>query len=266
MFRYLPLVAKNCWRNRRRTTLTILSIAASLSLLGILVAVYAAVYLSDITPAQALRLAVRNKVSLVFSMPESYGEKIKRTPGVREVTTMQWFGGVYKDEKPENMFSRFAIEPDKFFTVYSEINLPEEQKAAFQKERTACVLGKSLGKKLNINLGDRVTLQGDIFPVTLEFTVRGIFEAPEDDEVLYFHRKYLEESVGGRLKGEVGMYMILAERAEAVPGIGRRFWFSLLSDLTPEQVLFAPVWQIARDTEAQEKQLSRVAALFEEPK
>src|SRR2546429_4476599 len=85
MLRYFPLVMKNAWRNRRRTVLTILSIAASLSLLGILMAIYAAFYFSAPPPAQALRLVVRNKVSLVFPMPEAYREKIGRIPGVQEV-------------------------------------------------------------------------------------------------------------------------------------------------------------------------------------
>ena len=34
MFRYLPFVLKNSWRNRRRTLLTIVSISVSLCLLG----------------------------------------------------------------------------------------------------------------------------------------------------------------------------------------------------------------------------------------
>ncbi len=121
MLRYLPLIAKNAWRNRRRTILTILSIAASLSLLGILMAIYAAFYVSEPPPAQALRLAVTNKVSLTFSMPEAYREKIKQIPGVREVMAEQWFGGMYKDRRPENLFARFAIEPDKIFTIRSEM-------------------------------------------------------------------------------------------------------------------------------------------------
>src|SRR4051794_34863290 len=127
MLRYLPLVIKNAWRNRRRTILTILSIAASLSLLGILMAIYAAFYVTAPPAAQALRLAVTNKVSLVFPMPEAYREKIKRVPGVREVTVQQWFGGIYKNDRPENVFARFAIEPDKIFTVRGEMRLPEEQ-------------------------------------------------------------------------------------------------------------------------------------------
>src|SRR5258705_12193797 len=158
MFRYLPLIAKNCWRNRRRTILTILSVGASLSLLGILVAVYAAVYIADTPPDQALRLAVRNKVSLVFSMPEAYGQKIKQVPGVREVMAQQWVGGIYKDEKPNNIFPRLACEPEKIFTIHGEMKLPEEQKVAFQRDRTGALIGKGLEKKLNVHLGDRITL------------------------------------------------------------------------------------------------------------
>ena len=221
MLRYFPLIAKNAWRNRRRTILTILSIAASLSLLGILMAIYTAFYASEPPPAQALRLAVRNKVSLVFPLPEAYQEKIKRIPGVREVMAQQWFGGVYKDSRPENLFARFAIDPDKIFTVRSETALPEEQKTAFQRERTSCLIGKQLSEKINAHLGDRITLQGDIFPVTLELTVRAIYDTEQNNETLYFHRKYLDESIQGAMKSQVGMFMVLADSADSVPHIVR---------------------------------------------
>jgi putative ABC transport system permease protein len=219
MFGFLPLIAKNCWRNRRRTTLTILSIAASLSLLGIFMAIYAAFYLTEPPPEQALRLTTRNKVSLVFTMPEAFRDRIKRVPGVREVMISQWFGGMYIDNRPEHLFARFAIEPDRIFTVRGEMNLPEEQKIAFQKERTACLIGRQLAEKINKHLGDRITLQGDIFPITLELTVRAIFDTEENNEVLYFHRKYLDESINGAMKNMAGMFTILAESADAVPRI-----------------------------------------------
>src|ERR1017187_10202735 len=64
MFRFLPLVLKNCWRNRRRTLLTIASISVSMCLLGVMIAMYHALYLSDATPEQALRVVTRNKISL----------------------------------------------------------------------------------------------------------------------------------------------------------------------------------------------------------
>ena len=220
MFRYIPLVIKNSWRNRRRTTLTVLSIGASLSLLGVLMAVYHAFYLSETPPDQALRLAVRHRVSLVFSMPESYGEKIRRIPGVREVMTQQWFGGVYKDRRdPANMFARFAIEPDKLFTIRGEITMPEDEKVFFQRERASCIIGRPLAERLGLKAGDRITIQGDIFPLDLEFVIAGLFDAPENNEVLYFHRKYLDEGLGSMLKGTAGLFAVLADSAGAVPRI-----------------------------------------------
>ncbi|HYE72422.1 MAG TPA: hypothetical protein VEF04_03790, partial [Blastocatellia bacterium] len=64
MFRNLGLVLKNSLRNRRRSLLTIASVAASLCLLGVLLAVYHAFFYSEPTADQALRLITRNRISL----------------------------------------------------------------------------------------------------------------------------------------------------------------------------------------------------------
>ncbi len=245
MLGYITLIAKNCWRNRRRTTLTILSIAASLSLLGIFMAIYAAFYMSEPSPAQALRLATRNKVSLVFTMPESYGEKIKRVPGVRDVMMQNWFGGVYIDDRPEHMFARMAIEPEKVFTIMGEIRVPEDQKVAFQKDRTGCLIGRALADKINKHIGDRITIQGDIFPVTMEFTVRAIYDAEENNETFYFHRKYLDESVSGALKSTAGMFLILADSADSVPHIAQAVDDEFRNSTTPTKTETERAFQLS---------------------
>ena len=219
MFRHLPLILKNSWRNRRRTLLTILSVGVSLCLLGILMAIYHAFYFSEPNASQALRLVTRNKVSLAFPMPQSYREKIRQIPGVQEVGISQWFGGVYIDRRPEHMFARFAVEPDKIFTIHGEMTIPEDQKKAFQQERTACIAGRLLAEKYNWHLGERITLQGDIFPVTLELTLRGVFEHADNPEVLYFSREYLEESLPLGRRGNAGTFNILARSTEDVPRI-----------------------------------------------
>src|SRR6476620_10894836 len=115
MLRYFPLIAKNAMRNRRRSILTICSVGASLCLLGVLMAIYNAFFFTPPTPEQARRLATRNRISLANVMPIAYREKMLKVRGVREVMVSQWFGGVYKE--PKNMFSRFATEPDRMFTV-----------------------------------------------------------------------------------------------------------------------------------------------------
>jgi putative ABC transport system permease protein len=217
--RHIPLILKNCWRNRRRTILTILSVGVSLCLLGILMAIYHAFYFSEPSPGQELRLVARNKVSLAFPMPQFYAQKIKQLPGVREVGISQWFGGKYIDDRPEHMFARFAVEPDKIFTLRGEVTIPEDQKKAFQQERTACVVTRSLAQKFNWHLGDRITIQGDIFPVNLELTLRGIFDDPRDVDVLYFQRHYLEESQPLARRGTAGTLNILANTTDDVPRI-----------------------------------------------
>ena len=222
MFRYLPLILKNSWRNRRRTTLTILSISVSLCLLGVLMAIYHAFYMSDASPSQALRLVVRHKVSLTFALPQSYRENIRRIPGVKEVGTSSWFGGVYKDKRdPQNMFARFAVEPEKILVIRSEMQIPEDQKTAFLRDRAGALIGKALADKLNFHIGDKIPIQGDIYPVNLDLTVRAIYEAPVDDQILYFNREYLEQGLVERRRGMIGTFYILADSAAAVPRIAQ---------------------------------------------
>lgn len=219
MARHLPLILKNCWRNRRRTLLTVASIGVSLCLLGVLMAIYHAFYFSDPPPGSALRLVTRNKVSLAFPMPQSYRDKIKQISGVREAGISQWFGGKYIDDKPEHMFARFAVEPDRIFAIRPEISMTDEERKAFQQERTACIASKSLADKFNWKPGDRITIMGDIFPVNLELTLRGVFDDPRESDILYFQRDYLEESLPLERRGNAGTINILANTTDDVPRI-----------------------------------------------
>ncbi len=222
MFRYLPLIVKNCWRNRRRTTLTIVSIGASMCLLGVLVAVYHALYLSDATPDQALRLVTRNRVSLTLPIPLFYQDRIRQVPGVKETMTSQWFNGVYKDARdPKNFFARFGVEPEKLFQIYSELRIPEDQKQAFIHDRTGTVIGRDLANKFNFHIGDRITIIGDIYPGNLELTVRGIFDSPRKSEMLYFNWAYVREGLPESRKGEVGTFIILCDNAGVVPRVAQ---------------------------------------------
>ena len=222
MFRFLPLIVKNCWRNRRRTTLTIVSIGASMCLLGVLVAVYHALYLSDATPDQALRLVTRNRVSLTLPIPLFYQQRIQQIPGVKQTMTSQWFNGVYKDARdPKNFFARFGIEPAKLFSIYSELKIPEDQKQAFLHDRTGTVIGRDLANKFNFHIGDRITLIGDIYPGNLELTVRGIFDSPRKSEMLYFDWAYVREGLPESRKGEVGTFVILCDNAAIVPRVAQ---------------------------------------------
>jgi putative ABC transport system permease protein len=220
--RYFPLVLKNTLRNRRRSVLTVLSIAASICLLGVLMAMYHAFYFSEPSAQSALRLITINRISLANVMPVSYMESIKAVPGVREVAIFQWFGGIYKDSDFKNFFARFAVEPSKVFVTHPEYRVPEEQKQAFIRDRTGCMVGRPLAQRYGWKLGDKVTIIGDIFPVTLEFTIRAIYDAPRDNENLLFHWEYLRESTPVMRRDRTSSFVVLADSPESVPRIAKQ--------------------------------------------
>jgi putative ABC transport system permease protein len=159
----------------------------------------------------------RNKVSLAVPMPGFYEDKIKAVSGVSEVSRSQWFGGVYKD--PKNFFAQFGVEPDKFFIIRPEMSLPEDAKKAFITERTACIAGRKLADQYHWKVGDRITLQGTIFPMNLELTLRGIYDAPIANDVLYFNWDYLDKSLPLGRQSQVGTFNILADSTDDVPRI-----------------------------------------------
>ncbi len=218
MASFISLIWKNAIRNRRRSLLTIASIAASFCLLGVLLAIYVALFLStDTSPVGARRLVTRNRISLTQIMPISYEAKIRQVPGVETIMAYQWFGGVYKE--PKNFFARFACEPDQLFKIYPDYKIDENEKKAFLADRAGTVLGRDLADKFNIKVGDKITLKGDIFPVDLEFNVRGLFDADKNEEVMWFNIDYLWKSLPADRRDFAGTYLMLGQSAEDGPAI-----------------------------------------------
>jgi putative ABC transport system permease protein len=203
-------VSKNAFRNKRRSILTILSIAFSLLLLTLMMTLWRSFYMDDGSAESAERLVVRHKVSLTFALPGYYREKIRSLPGVVAVVPVSWFGGLYKDDKPENFFAQFSTDPEEFFKVYRDVNIPPDQVTAWQRDRQGVIVDDTLAKKYGWKLGDRIVLQGTIYPVNPELYIRGIFHAVPDDQSIYFHTQYLEEAVSFA-KGKAGTFGILAD-------------------------------------------------------
>ena len=204
-------VRKNAFRNLRRTFLTIGSMAFSLLLLSFLMSVWRAFYSNDLRSEQSqMRLIVRHKVSLTNLIPISYRNDIRHIPGVTHVVPFNWFNGVYKDSKPENFFARFGVDPDEFFDVYTELSIPQDQKEAWMRDRAGCVADEALAKKYGWKVGDRIVIQGDIYPIRLELTLRGIFTAKVSNNSLYFNWKYVEEGVSFA-KDRAGLFGVMVD-------------------------------------------------------
>jgi putative ABC transport system permease protein len=228
--KFLPLIFRNALRNRRRTILTVLSISMSLFLISTLRTLLEQLESPPLTAESATRVLTRHQTSLANILPISYRDKIRRMPGVAEVSAYQWVGGVYKD--PANFFAQFAVDADRFFNVYSDIHpQTEEQKQAFMKEKTAALAGVSLAKRYGWNLGDRITLKGTIFPADVELIVRGLVDGGGSENLLLLRHDYLNE-LWDNYDGS-GVFVVRVRSAEEIPAVIESIDSTFVSSTAP---------------------------------
>ena len=209
-------ILKNALRNKRRAMLSVLSVAVSLFLLVTLMVALRELTLPPEDIGAALRVVVRNKVSLANPLPARQRPIIEKVPGVEAVSPFTWFGGSFKNEELTT-FAQFAMDPTKLRVLFTEFKMPDDQYEAFQKDMRACVLGKLTADKYKLKLGDHITLASTIYPATLEFHIAGIYSGTIDDRNMLFHHKYFDEAIGDQ--GTVGMWWVKVRSAEDMPRV-----------------------------------------------
>jgi putative ABC transport system permease protein len=189
----LPLIFANLRRRRLRTVLTVLGVMLATFLFATLRSVVTTLN-AGAEVASASRMVVQHATALVFPLPMSYRERLAAVPGVTAVTWANWFGGQYGDGKI--FFAQFAIDPETYLPIYSEISAPPDQREAFVHERTAAMVGKGLMEKFGWHIGQDVTIRGTIFPGDWTFTIRAVYTPAVraiDDRTFFFHYDYLDE-------------------------------------------------------------------------
>lgn len=219
--KYLGLLLANLRRKKTRTILTVGSFAVALFLFGMLAAIHFAFY-QGVEVAGADRLVVINRVSIIQPLPLSYRERLLQLAGVQAVTSANWFGGVYQDER--NFFPQFAVDHDSYREMFPEFVIDDEQWRAFAGDREGCVVGAALAQRYGWKLGDRIPIRGTIFPGTWEFNIRAVYRGsrPGDDEgQFWFRRDYLEERGPQWVKGLVGWYTVRVGNAADASVVSR---------------------------------------------
>jgi putative ABC transport system permease protein len=218
--KFLTLVLKSAARTKRRTVLTITSVALAVFLFASLRAVLDG-FNAATEGSSSTRIVTIRSTSLIFSMPVSHANGIRNTPGVEDLAWANWFGGIYKD--PQNFFAQFAIEPESYLRMYPEIILSPDQKQAFLDDRTGCIVGEGLARRFGWKLGDRIVLQVGIPTYgtqDFDFTIRGIYRAggsAVDSQTMMFQWKYADER--SLEKGQVGWYVVKVDAPDNAPRV-----------------------------------------------
>jgi putative ABC transport system permease protein len=239
------LILRNALRHKLRTGLTMLGIVIAVLAFGLLRTVVDAWY-AGAEAASSTRLITRNAISLIFPLPLTYAERVRKVPGVKAISYANWFGGIYQE--PKNFFPQFAVDAHTYFDLYPEFMVEPAQLKEFKRDRKGCIVGRKLANQYGWKVGDSIPIKGTIFPGTWEFVVRGIYKGkePSTDEVqFFFHWDYLNETMKAtapRRANQIGiMFARIADpglAAQVSQEIDRTFRNSLAETLTETEKAF----------------------------
>ena len=208
----LRLLLKNLLRNRRRTLLTLASVAASITLLVVFCATYRYMNAPPTPSGFDLVLMVGPRTSLMVPLPLSYRERIAKLRGVAAVTPLNWFDARYGSD--ETFLPAFACDPETIMKLF-EWKLPANQRQAFLREKVALVAGRKVAEKYGWKVGDHVNLHSPSYNVTLDLVLRGIYSSSDEESNMAFHWDFLNDALGHPNKP--GAYWVLAQTPRDVP-------------------------------------------------
>jgi putative ABC transport system permease protein len=200
----LKLISRNTFRHPLRTGLTILGLTIAVMAFAIIRTTVSSWYAAS-QAASPNRLITRHAVSLTFTLPIAYQDKIARVDGVTGISHAMWFGGIYVD--PKNFFPQFAVDGDTYLDLYPEYIIAPEQMEDFLKQKNAVIIGQRLADRFGWSLGDQVRLTGTIFPGDWDFVIRAIYSGAKEntDETIWHMRyDYLDERMRAEAPGRAG--------------------------------------------------------------
>ena len=213
--KYFALVFKNLMRSKRRTFLTVLSIAVSLFIFSALVSLptVANEILGD--TASSTRIATHNKAGLTYNIPIAYKQRVAAVPHVEAVVAESWFGGVYHEVYDQ--FPNLAVDPEQVDVMWPDWGISKDQFEQFKKIRTACLVGGGTMKRFHLHLGQQIQLKGTAYPFNVTLTIVGRISGKAPSDFLLFRRDYLEEAAGR--PGFVGNMWVRVDKPENVPQV-----------------------------------------------
>ncbi len=211
--KFFALILKNLFRNKRRTVLTVFSIAVSLFIFSALVSLPTVANQILADTAASNRIVTHNKSGLTYSIPIAYRQKIAIMPHVVATASMSWFGGILHEVTDQ--FPNMAMDHEQADVLFPDWGLTPQEWDQFKKLRTACVVGADTMKRFNLKIGQQIILKGTVYPFNVTLNIVGEMKGRSQRPFIYFRRDYLEEAAGR--PGFVSDIWVLADKSDNVP-------------------------------------------------
>jgi putative ABC transport system permease protein len=217
--KYFHLIWRNVFRKLLRTSLTAFSIVVVLVLIVILASLLKAMQTDPSGGKGANRLVVQHATGLGNFLPLSQRQRIEQIPGVVAVSPEIWFGGVYKDDRPENWIGQLSADPDIYFDkIFDDAKIDPQVNAEWKATRNGFVAGETIAKKFGWKKGDHIILKGTYIPLNADLVYIGPFNAGDESNI-FFHNEYLNQSSWFGANKYTGLYYLKVASGEDVPRV-----------------------------------------------
>ena len=217
--KYLHLIWRNVFRKKTRTFLTTSSIILVLVLIVTLVSLLRAMEQDPSGGRGSNRIVVQHATGLANFLPLSQRQRIEQIPGVVAVTPQIWFGGVYKDDRPENFFGQLSCDPEIFFSrIFDDAVIAPEVEKTFRENRNAFVAGRALENKFHWKPGDHIQVRGTYIPVTLDLVYAGHYVAGDESNI-FFSNEYLNQAKWFGANRVTGIYYVKVASGGDIPRV-----------------------------------------------
>jgi putative ABC transport system permease protein len=225
--KYLTYILRNARRNPVRSLLTIAQTAICLFLTMILLSFFAVYDQANASTRISNRIASLNSNGFAGMIPISRLPEIAELDGVKAASPFSWIGAKYQDSIMP--FAQFAVDPNTVFTIMDELTISRDQLEAFQNDKEGCVIGRKLALDKGLEVGKKLPLKGDAYPIDLDLTICGIYDGPYNrdlrmclvrfdsfDEKLKRSIRQSTSSKGTPGSGNAGMVFIKCKSADAM--------------------------------------------------
>jgi putative ABC transport system permease protein len=217
--KFFHLIWRNVFRKKLRTILTTGSIVLVLVLIVVLVSLLQAMEADPSGGKGSNRLVVQHATGLGNFLPLSQRQRIEQISGVVAVSPEIWFGGVYKDDRPENFFGQLTCDQDIYFSkIFDDATIDPAIDKLWRENRSSFVAGKKLEEKFHWKPGQHITLRGTYIPVTLDLVYAGSYHAGDESNI-FFSNEVLNQAKWSGANRVTGLYYMKVARREDIPRV-----------------------------------------------
>ncbi|MGE9267282.1 MAG: ABC transporter permease [Verrucomicrobiales bacterium] len=237
---FVALATKNITRNKLRSLLTILGVAAGMFL-------FASVETMQQSLEKATTSAASENVLVVYRenrfcpstsrLPEHYDNTIRRIEGVREVIPIQI--AVNNCGASLDVITFRGVPPENLRSYNPELELVAGSFEDFLKRSDAALVGEHFAKRRDLSPGDSFEAVG------VKVQVAGIIRSPaqQDNNVAYVHLPFLQQASRLGL-GLVTQFNVKVTSPELLESVAERIDETFRADqqpttTRPEQAFFA---------------------------